>query len=37
MDNKPQGIIMEQAFPVDDNCSFRPLNESDEEKNEDEE
>ena len=26
MDNKnQQGIIMEQMFPVDDNCSFRPI------------
>lgn len=31
---EPQGIIIEQCFPVDDNCSYRPLNE---EKDEDEE
>lgn len=38
MDNKnQQGIIMEQMFPVDDNCSFRPINENKDENEEEKE
>lgn len=37
MNDDKQGIIIEQAFPIDNGCSFKPINEDDEEENTDEE